>query len=40
MVFNGVRRLVVRGNYQPISRGSLVQESGCTDVLITGNVTR
>jgi hypothetical protein len=40
MVFNGVRTLVVRGNVQPLSRGSLVSQSGCTDVLITGNVTR
>ena len=40
MAFNGVRTLEVRGNHQPLSRGSLVQHSGCTGVVITGNVTR
>jgi hypothetical protein len=40
MSFNGVRTLVVRNNRQPLSRGSLVSASGCTDVLISGNVIR
>jgi hypothetical protein len=40
MHFNGVRTLVVRNNRQPLSRGSLVQASACTDVLISGNVIR
>ena len=40
MSFNGVKTLVVRNNRQPLSRGSLVSASGCTDVLISGNVIR
>ena len=40
MSFNGVRTLSVTGNRQPLSRGKLVETSGCTDILISGNVIK
>ncbi len=39
MSFNGVRTLVVTGNRQPLSRGKLVETSGCSDIQISGNAT-
>jgi hypothetical protein len=39
MTFAGVAGLTVTGNVQPLSSGSLVSTSGCTNVVISGNVT-
>jgi hypothetical protein len=39
MTFAGVAGLTVTGNVQPLSSGSLVSTSGCTSVVISGNVT-
>jgi hypothetical protein len=39
MTFAGVAGLTVTGNVQPLSSGALVSTSGCSNVVISGNVT-
>ena len=39
MFFGGVSGLTVTGNTQPLSSGSLVSTSGCSNVTISGNNT-